>query len=121
MSSNYKLLEDDCMVSKLTDSEAATFEAKWEYATGKITEFIRQFNTGDWNMHKFKSSINHTNKQLEPYGIEIETLNKRELLEFIEMESAPYELLSADTKYSELAESLIDCASYNNMYQGVWL
>ena len=121
MSSNYRLLEDDCMSPKLTESEAATFEAKWEYATGKITEFIRQFNTGDWNMHKFKSAITHTNKQLEPYGIEIETLNKRELLEFIEMESAPYELLSADTKYQDIAESLIDCASYNNMYEGVWI
>ena len=37
------------------------------------------------------------------------------------MQSAPYELLSADTKYQDIAESLIDCASYNSMYQGVWI
>jgi len=122
MSSNYRLLEDDCMGLKPTESEAATFEAKWEYANGKIHEYIRQFNTGDWNMHKYKSAINHTNKQLEPYGIEIDVLNKKELQEFIEMESAPYELLHCiDGKYAEIAESLIDCASYNNMYQGVWI
>ena len=73
-------------------------------------------------MHKYKSAINHTNKQLEPYGIEIDVLNKKELQEFIEMESAPYELLHCiDGKYAEIAESLIDCASYNNMYQGVWI
>ena len=122
MSGNYRLLEDDCMGPKPTDAEAATFEAKWEYANGKIHEFIRQFNTGNWNMHKYKSAINNTNKQLEPYGIEIDVLNKAELKEFIEMESAPYELLHCiDGKYAEIAESLIDCASYNNMYQGVWI
>ena len=122
MSGNYRLLEDDCMGPKPTDAEAATFEAKWEYANGKIHEYIRQFNTGDWNMHKYKSAINHTNKQLEPYGIEIDVLNKAELKEFIEMESAPYELLHCiDGKYAEIAESLIDCASYNHMYEGVWI
>ena len=122
MSSNYKLLEDDCMGPKPTEAEAATFEAKWEYANGKIHEFIRQFNTGAWNMHKYKSSVNHTNKQLEPYGLEIDVLNKAELKEFIEMESAPYELLHCiDGKYAEIAESLIDCACYNNMYAGVWI
>ena len=122
MSSNYKLLEDDCMGPRPTEAEAATFEAKWEYANGKIHEYIRQFNTGNWNMHKYKSSIKNTNKQLEPYGIEIDVLTKAELKEFIEMESAPYELLHCiDGKYAEIAESLIDCASYNNMYQGVWI
>jgi len=119
MSSNYRLLEDDCTKIEPTEAEAATFEAKWEYAMGKIAEYIRQVNTGAWNMHKFKTAINHTNEQLEPYGIEID---KAELKEFIEMESAPYELLHCiDGKYAEIAESLIDCASYNNMYQGVWI
>ena len=122
MSSNYRLLEDDCTKIEPTEAEAATFEAKWEYAMGKIAEYIRQVNTGAWNMHKFKTAINHTNEQLEPYGIEIDKLNKAELKEFIEMESAPYELLHCiDGKYAEIAESLIDCASYNNMYQGVWI
>ena len=122
MANDYKLLEDDCMTIKPTDAESATFEAKWEYANGKIHEYIRQFNTGNWNMHKYKSAIKNTNKQLEPYGIEIDVLTKAELKEFIEMESAPYELLHCiDGKYAEIAESLIDCASYNNMYQGVWI
>ena len=122
MSSSYKLLEDDCMGIRPTEQEATNFEAKWEYASNKVHEYIRQFNTGNWNMHKYKSSIKNTNKQLEPYGIEIDVLTKAELKEFIEMESAPYELLHCiDGKYAEIAESLIDCASYNNMYQGVWI
>ena len=103
---------------ELDPQDQVNFEAKWEYATGKIREFIRQFNTGAWNMHKFKSSITHTNTLLEPYGIQIETLNKRELMEFIAMDSEPYELLTADEKYHDIAESLIDSACYNQSYGG---
>jgi len=114
---NYSWIDDN-LEQTITQQDQANFEAKWEYATGKITEFIRQFNTGSWNMHKFKSAVTHTNKLLEPYGIQIETLNKRELTEFIEMDSEPYELLTADDKYHDLAESLIDCASYNQSYGG---
>jgi len=122
MSSNYKLLEDNCMNINPTQQESANFEAKWEYATSKITEYIRQVTTGAWNMHKYKTSINHTNKQLEPYGIEIDKLNKQELLEFVNMESEPYELIRViDPKYNELAESLIDSACYNQSYGGIWL
>ena len=122
MSSNYKLLEDDCTNIDPTQQEATNFEAKWEYAMGKITEYIRQVNTGAWNMHKFKTAITHTNEQLEAYGLEIDKLNKAELKEFIEMESEPYELLHViDPKYQTIAEALIDCASYNSMYQGVWI
>ncbi|QDP50646.1 MAG: hypothetical protein Unbinned1966contig1000_21 [Prokaryotic dsDNA virus sp.] len=113
----YSWLDDD-LEKIVTPQEQTNFEAKWEYATNKITEFIRQFNTGAWNMHKYKSAVTHTNKILEPYGIQIETLNKRELTEFIEMDSEPYELLTADDKYHDIAESLIDCASYNQSYGG---
>ena len=73
-------------------------------------------------MHKYKTSINHTNKQLEPYGIEIDKLNKQELLEFINMESEPYELIRViDPKYDQLAEALVDSACYNQSYGGMWL
>ena len=122
MSSNYNLLDDDCMTIKPTQQESANFEAKWEYAMGKIAEYIRQVTTGAWNMHKYKTSINHTNKQLEPYGIEIDKLNKQELLEFINMESEPYELIRViDPKYIQLAEALIDSACFNQSYGGMWL
>ena len=113
----YNWLNDD-LEQTITPQDQVNFEAKWEYASSKITEFIRQFNTGDWNMHKFKSAVTHTNKILEPYGLQIESLNKRELMEFIEMDSEPYELLTADAKYNDIAESLIDCASYNQSYGG---
>ena len=122
MSSNYNLLDDDCMTIKPTQQESANFEAKWEYAMGKIAEYIRQVTTGAWNMHKYKTSINHTNKQLEPYGIEIDKLNKQELLEFINMESEPYELIRViDPKYDQLAEALVDSACYNQSYGGMWI
>ena len=122
MSSNYRLLEDDCTQIEPTEAEAATFEAKWEYAMGKIAEYIRQVNTGAWNMHKFKTAINHTNEQLEPYGIEIDKLNKAELKEFLGMDSEPYELIHViDPKYQSIAEALIDSACYNQSYGGMWL
>ena len=122
MSGNYKLLEDDCTQIEPTEAEAATFEAKWEYAMGKIAEYIRQVNTGAWNMHKFKTAINHTNEQLEPYGIEIDKLNKAELKEFLGMDSEPYELIHViDPKYQSIAEALIDSACYNQSYGGMWL
>jgi hypothetical protein len=122
MASDYKLLEDNCMGINPTQQESANFEAKWEYAMGKIAEYIRQVTTGSWNMHKYKTSINHTNKQLEPYGIEIDKLNKQELLEFVNMESEPYELIRViDPKYNDLAEALIDSACYNQSYGGIWI
>ena len=122
MSSNYRLLEDDCTQIEPTEAEAATFEAKWEYAMGKIAEYIRQVNTGAWNMHKFKTAINHTNEQLEPYGIEIDKLNKAELKEFLGMDSEPYELIHViDPKYQTIAEALIDSACYNQSYGGMWI
>ena len=119
---NYKLLEDDCTSTKINDAEAASFEAKWEYAINKVTEYIRKVNLKEWSMHKYKSATNHTNRQLEPYGIEIDKLNKQELEEFIEMECMPYELVRVvNPKYNELAESLIDCHSYNSMYGSLWI
>ena len=122
MSGNYRLLEDDCTQIEPTEAEAATFEAKWEYAMGKIAEYIRQVNTGAWNMHKFKTAINHTNEQLEPYGIEIDKLNKAELKEFLGMDSEPYELIHViDPKYQTIAEALIDSACYNQSYGGMWI
>jgi len=122
MSGNYRLLEDDCTQIEPTEAEAATFEAKWEYATGKVAEYIRQVNTSAWNMHKFKTAINHTNEQLEPYGIEIDKLNKAELKEFLAMDSEPYELIHViDPKYQTIAEALIDSACYNQSYGGMWI
>ena len=116
---HYKSMYDwNNVKQELDPQDQVNFEAKWEYATGKITEYIRQFNTGSWNIHKYKSTITHTNTLLEPYGIQIETLNKRELMEFIAMDSEPYELLTADEKYHDIAESLIDSACYNQSYGG---
>ena len=34
------------------------------------------------------------------------------------MDSEPYELLTADEKYHDIAESLIDSACYNQSYGG---
>ena len=122
MSPHYQLLEDDCIVKQPTESQAATFEAKWEYAMGKVTEYIRQVNIGEWTMHKFKTAITHTNVQLKPYGLQIDKLNKKELQEFISMDGEPYELIRViDTKYQEIAESLIDAECYNKTYGGTWV
>ena len=119
MANDYKLLEDDCMTIDLTDAEVATFEAKWEYAMNKTTEYIRNVNLGNWSMHKYKSAISHTNKQLEPYGLQIEKLNKKELKEFVEMNSEPYELIvCTNPKYADTAETLVDYACYNGSYGG---
>ena len=75
-----------------------------------------------WNMHKYKSAVNHTNAQLEPYSIEIDRLNKAELKEFVAMDSEPYELIRVlDPKYNEIAETLIDAACYNGSYGGMWV
>ena len=119
LANDYKLLEDDCMVINLTDAEIATFEAKWEYALEKTSEYIRNVNLGNWSMHKYKSAISHTNKQLEPYGLQIEKLNKKELKEFVEMNSEPYELIvCTNPKYADTAETLVDYACYNGSYGG---
>ena len=119
LANDYKLLEDDCMTINLTDAEVATFEAKWEYALNKTAEYIRNVNLGNWSMHKYKSAISHTNKQLEPYGLQIEKLNKKELKEFVEMNSEPYELIvCTNPKYADTAETLVDYACYNGSYGG---
>jgi len=38
------------------------------------------------------------------------------------MDSEPYELIKSDAKYNDIAENLIDCASYNNTFGGynIW-
>ena len=70
-------------------------------------------------MHKYKSAVTHTNKALEPYGIQIDTINKKELEEFIEMDKEPWELLlCSDSKYANHAVSMIDAACYNQVYGG---
>ncbi len=116
----YNWLNDDLEVGlKPTAQEVINFEAKHEYACSKITEFIRQFNLGGWNMHKYKSAVTHTNKTLEPYGLAIDTLNKKELEEFIEMDREPWELINCiDPKYLDVAESMLDAMSYNQSYGG---
>mgnify|MGYP003152837399 FL=1 len=119
LANDYKLLEDDCMVINLTDAEVATFEAKWEYALNKTAEYIRNVNLGNWSMHKYKSAITHTNKQLEPYGLQIDKLDKKGLEEFVEMNSEPYELIiCTNPKYADTAETLVDYACYNGSYGG---
>ena len=113
----YKMLEDDCTnVYVPTQQEVANFEAKYEYAVMKATEFIRQVTIGDWSMHKFKKAIRETNKQIVSYGVQIEELNKREFKEFTEMDSAPYELICCDAKFSDIADALMEVQSYNGGY-----
>ena len=82
----------------------------------KATEFIRQVTIGDWSMHKFKKAVRETNKQIVSYGVQIEELNKRELKEFTEMDSAPYELICCDAKFSDIADALMEVQSYNGGY-----
>jgi len=109
----YKRLED---VYVPNEQEVANFEAKYEYAVMKATEFIRQVTIGDWSMHKFKKAIRETNKQIENYGVQIEELNKREFKEFTEMESAPWELIVCDAKFADIADALMEFQSYNGGY-----
>ena len=114
---NYKLLEDDLTnVYVPNQQEIANFEAKYEYAVMKITEFIRQVTIGDWSMHKFKKAIRETNKQIVSYGVQIEELNKKELQEFTEMDSAPYELIICDNKFADIADAMMEVQSYNGGY-----
>ncbi len=115
--SKYKLLEDDCTnVYVPSQQEIANFEAKYEYACMKAQEFLHQVTVGDWSMHKFKKAIRETNKQIEKYGVWIEELNKRELKEFVEMESAPYELVASDAKFADIADAMMEVQSYNGGY-----
>ena len=111
------MLEDDCTnVYVPNQQEVANFEAKYEYAVMKATEFVRQVTIGDWSMHKFKKAIRETNKQIEIYGVQIEELNKKELQEFIEMEAAPYELITCDAKFADIADAMMEVHSYNGGY-----
>lgn len=113
----YKFLDDDLTnVHVPNQQEVANFEAKYEYACMKAQEFLHQVTVGDWSMHKFKKAIKETNKQIENYGVMIEILNKRELDEFIEMESAPYELIYCDAKFSDIADALMEVQTYNGGY-----
>ena len=113
----YKLLEDDLTnVYVPNQQEVANFEAKYEYAVMKATEFLRQVTIGDWSMHKFKKAVRETNKQIEVYGVQIEELNKKELQEFMEMEAAPYELITCDAKFVDIADAMMEVQSYNGGY-----
>ena len=113
----YRFLDDDLTnIHVPNQQEVANFEAKYEYACMKATEFIRQVTIGDWSMHKFKKAIRETNKQIASYGVEIEELNKKELQEFLEMDSAPYELIVCDAKFTDIAENIMDMHSYNGGY-----
>ena len=111
------MLEDDCTnVYVPSEKEIANFEAKYEYACMKAQEFLHQVTVGGWSMHKFKKAIRETNKQIEEYGVQIEELSKRELKEFTEMDSAPYELICCDAKFSDIADALMEVQSYNGGY-----
>jgi len=112
---DYKLTEDDLM-NVPSEQEIANFEAKYEYACMKAQEFLHQVTIGDWSMHKFKKAIRETNKQIDKYGVQIEELNKKELEEFVEMESAPYELVACDAKFSDIADAMMELHSYNGGY-----
>ena len=113
----YRLLEDNLTnVCVPTQQEVANFEAKYEYACMKAQEFLHQVTIGDWSMHKFKKAVRETNKQIISYGVQIEELNKRELQEFTEMESAPYELIVCDPKFSDIADAMMEVQSYNGGY-----
>ena len=112
---DYKALDD---VNAPTQQEQANFEAKYEYAVGKATEYIRQVTIGDWSMRKFKKAIKETNKQLDPYGIQISELTKRDLNEFIEMGSEPYEVVETDAKYADIVDPITETWSYNAGFGG---
>ncbi len=113
----YKMLEDDCTnVYVPTEQEIANFEAKYEYACMKAQEFLHQVTVGGWSMHKFKKAIRETNKQIVSYGVQIEELNKKELQEFTEMDSAPYELIICDNKFADIADAMMEVQSYNGGY-----
>ena len=113
--STYNWMDDD-MTVKPTNQESANFEAKYEYACNKITEFMRQFKSGKWNAHKVKSAITHTNVILEPYGLQIDKLTKKDIEEFIEVDEHPFAILIIDNKYNDIAEMYADMVSYNGGY-----
>ena len=116
---DYRVLEDDLTdINAPTQQEQTNFEEKYEYAVMKATEYIRQVTIGDWNMHKFKKVIKETNKQLDPYGIQISELTKRDLNEFIEMGSEPYEVVETDAKYADIVDAITEMWSYNTGYGG---
>ena len=117
--SNYNLLQDDLtLIDAPTQQETADFEAKFEYAVSKITEYVRQVTIGDWPIRKFKKAIKETNKQLDPYGIQISELTKKDLEEFLEMNSEPFELIETDAKYADIVDSITEMWSYNSSYGG---
>lgn len=113
--STYNWVDDD-MTIKPTHQETANFEAKYEYACNKITEFMRQFKSGKWNAHKVKSAITHTNVILEPYGLQIDKLTKKDIEEFIAADEHPFAILIIDNKYNDIAEMYADMVCYNGGY-----
>ena len=113
--STYNWVDDD-MTIKPTHQETANFEAKYEYACNKITEFMRQFKSGKWNAHKVKSAITHTNVIIEPYGLQIDKLTKKDIEEFIAADEHPFAILIIDNKYNDIAEMYADMVSYNGGY-----
>ena len=113
--STYNWMDDD-MTVKPTHQESANFEAKYEYACNKITEFMRQFKSGKWNAHKVKSAITHTNVIIEPYGLQIDKLTKKDIEEFIAADEHPFAILIIDNKYNDIAELYADMISYNGGY-----
>jgi len=113
--STYNWVDDD-MTIKPTHQETANFEAKYEYACNKITEFMRQFKSGKWNAHKVKSAITHTNVIIEPYGLQIDKLTKKDIEEFIAADEHPFAILIIDNKYNDIAELYADMISYNGGY-----
>ena len=119
---NYRVLEDDLTdINAPTQQEQTNFEEKYEYAVMKATEYIRQVTIGDWNMHKFKKVIKETNKQLDPYGIQISELTKRDLNEFIEIGAEPYEVVETDAKYADIVDAITETWSYNAGFGGYTL
>ena len=113
--STYNWVDDD-MTIKPTHQESANFEAKYEYACNKIIEFMRQFKSGKWNAHKVKSAITHTNVIIEPYGLQIDKLTKKDIEEFIAADEHPFAILIIDNKYNDIAELYADMISYNGGY-----
>ena len=116
---DYKMLEDDFEKVIPTQQQIANFEAKYEYACNKVTEFMRQYGTNNWNAHKVKSAITHTNETIHPYGIQIHKLSKAEIEEFIANDEYPHAIVEViDNKFYDIAEAIIDTMSYNQTFGG---
>ena len=117
--SKYKMLEDELDKVVPTTQEITNFEAKYEYTCNKISEFMRQYGTNNWNAHKVKSAITHTNEIIAPYGIQIQKMSKLEIEEFISNDEHPHAIIEViDDKFYDIAEAIMDTLSYNQSYGG---